>query len=215
MLAKKRKISKSQLALIGSFLLILSGLLVIGNHYFYQSHKEIKEQEKIEEFFDEEKIENPEIELNEVENTKEEVKENKTEYDYIAVLEIESINLKRGLVSPDSKYNNVKYNIQIMETSSMPNIENGNLILAGHNGTSYVSFFKNLYKMKDGDLINIYYQGYKYVYKYTNSYEVNKTGIVSIIRDKSKNTITLITCKKGSKDKQLVFIGYLVDKVEY
>lgn len=214
MLAKKRKINKSQLALIGSFLLILSGLLVIGNHYFYQNQKEIKEQEKIEEFFEEEKVEYPEVSTEE-EKIQEVKQEHKTEYDYIAILEIESVNLKRGLVSPDSKYNNVKYNIQIMETSTMPNVENGNLILAGHNGTSYVSFFKNLYKMKDGDLINVYYQGYKYVYKYTNSYEVSKTGIVSIVRDKSKNTITLITCKKDSKDKQLVFIGYLVDKVEY
>ena len=59
------------------------------------------------------------------------------------------------------------------------------------------------------------YQGYKYVYQYSNSYEVDKTGIVSIIRDKNKNAITLITCKKNSKDKQLVFIGYLIDKVEY
>lgn len=214
MLARKRKISKSQLALIGSLLLILSGLLIIGHHYLSQYNLKNQEQDMIEEFFNEEIDEDTSNgETTEVQPEKTEQKQ--VDYNYIAVLEIESINLKRGLVSPDSKYNNVNYNIQIMETSNMPNIENSNLILAGHNGTSYVSFFKNLYKMSEGDLINVYYQGYKYVYQFNNSYEVDKTGVVSIIRDKNKNAITLITCKKNSKDKQLVFIGYLVDKVEY
>ena len=40
-------------------------------------------------------------------------------------------------------------------------------------------------------------------------------GNVEIVRNRYKNTITLITCKKGTKDKQTIFIGYLVDKVEY
>ncbi len=214
MLPRKKRISRSQLALIGSLLLIFSGLLIIGHHYVNQYNFKNQNLEKIEDFFEEEvKEEVPISEDNEVQEKKEDTKQ--VNYNYIAVLEIESINLKRGLVSQDSKYNNVNYNIQIIETSNMPNVENSNLILAGHNGTSYVSFFKNLYKMKEGDLINIYYQGYKYVYQYSNFYEVDKTGNVSIVRDKSKNTITLITCKKNSKDKQLVFIGYLIDKVEY
>lgn len=214
MLTRKRKISKSQLALIGSFLLIFSGLLIIGHHYYSQYSLKNQEQEMIEQFFNEDKTEDIfESEDSEIEPEKGEQKQ--IDYNYIAVLEIESINLKRGLVNPDSKYNNVNYNIQIMDTSNMPNVENSYLILAGHNGTSSVSFFKYLYKMNEGDLINVYYQGYKYVYQYSNSYEVDKTGIVSIVREKNKNSITLITCKKNSKDKQLVFIGYLIDKVEY
>lgn len=53
-----------------------------------------------------------------VENQKEDKQENTTtskvtNYNYIAILEIPSINLKRGLVDPNSKYNNVNYNIQI------------------------------------------------------------------------------------------------------
>ncbi len=214
MFAKKRRINKSQLALIGSLLLILSGFFILGHHYVSKYNLESQEQEMIEEFFNEEVNENI-IESEDTDVQSEKVQQKQEDYNYVAVLEIESINLKRGLVNPNSKYNNVNYNIQIMETSNMPDVENSNLILAGHNGSSYVSFFKNLYKMSEGDLINIYYQGYKYVYQFSNSYEVDKTGIVSIIRDKNKNAITLITCKKNSKDKQLVFIGYLIDKVEY
>ena len=134
---------------------------------------------------------------------------------YIAVLESPDINLKRGLVDYNSKYNDVKYNIQIIEKSNMPDKPNGNFILAGHNGTSSVSFFRNLNKLTTDSLINIYYKGYKYIYKFNNSYEVDKDGEIEIKRDINKNTITLITCKKNSKTKQVVNIGYLVDKVEY
>ena len=155
------------------------------------------------------------------EEVKEEVKEEETNnssspsYNYIAILEIPSINLKRGIVDFNSKYNNVKYNIQIIEHFQMPNVENSNLILAGHNGTSSVSFFKDLYKLKEDSLIYLYYDGYKYIYKLNNYYDTDKDGKVEIIRNRYKTTITLITCKKGTKDKQTVFIGYLVDKVEF
>ena len=65
----------------------------------------------------------------------------------------------------------------------MPNIENGNLILASHSGTSNISYFKNLYKMQEGNKIYIYYSGIKYVYVLNNIYDVNKTGEVEIKRD--------------------------------
>ena len=212
---RKRKINRSQLGLIGSFLLVLAGLLILGYNYYEKYALRIHEEEQIESFFEtEEDVITEPIDIEEVKEP--EVKEEKkVDYNYIGVLEIDSIGLKRGFVNPNSKYNYVNYNIQIIETSTMPDIDKGNFIVAGHNGNSYISFFKNLYKMNTGDLINVYYNGYKYIYKYDNYYEVDKTGTVNIVRDKNKTAITLITCKKNSKDKQLVFIGYLIDKVEY
>lgn len=213
---KRKKDIKSRILIFGSFFLILSGIFIIGSNYYDIKKLKQTEEEKVETFFVEDIEEDSEV----TDEIVEEPTENKTEktivdYDYIAVLEIPSIGLKRGLVEYGSKYNDVKYNIQIIEKSKMPDIENGNLILAGHNGNSYVSFFRNLYKIKDNDLINVYYNGYKYIYKFSNSYEDAKTGTINIVRDNNKNTITLITCKKNSNDKQLVFIGYLVDKVSY
>ena len=35
----------------------------------------------------------------------------------------------------------ISKNIQILKESDMPNVTNGNLLLAGHNGNSKVSFF--------------------------------------------------------------------------
>ena len=66
--------------------------------------------------------------------------EDNSKYDYVAILEIPDINIKKGLLSIDNKYNDIAYNIAIMETSQMPDIKNSNLILASHNGNSPVSF---------------------------------------------------------------------------
>ena len=206
---KKRKENKI-IILIG-LLLITSSIMFSVYDIYKNTKKEVQEVKMVENFFEEE----PQEEV------KEEVKEEEINnssspsYNYIAILEIPSINLKRGIVDFNSKYNSVKYNIQIIEHSQMPNVENSNLILAGHNGTSSVSFFKDLYKLKEDSLIYLYYDGYKYIYKLNNYYDTDKDGKVEIIRNRYKTTITLITCKKGTKDKQTVFIGYLVDKVEF
>ena len=91
----------------------------------------------------------------------------------------------------------------------MPDEENGNFILAGHNGTSKVSYFKNLTKLKKDDLAYIYYSGNKYVYKLVNSYDIEKTGEADIIRNGQKTTLTLITCRHNT-DKQIIFIFELI-----
>lgn len=141
--------------------------------------------------------------------------EDNSKYDYVAILEIPDINIKKGLLSIDNKYNDIAYNIAIMETSQMPDIKNSNLILASHNGNSPVSFFKDLEKLNTDSIIYIYYNGYKYTYKINNYYIVNKTGKINISRDKTKNTITLITCKNNSDTEQIVYIGYMIDREVY
>lgn len=208
---EKRK-NKSLIFEILGFL-ILSIVLFVNIYYFVINEKTvIKEDIKIEEYIQETNTEL--VENTDAEKTKEETKQETPKIEYLMVLEIPKINLKKGLNNINSKYNNVSYNIQILKESSMPDIENGNLILAGHNGSSSVSFFRNLEKLKKDNDVFIYYNGFKYRYKIDKFYDVNKTGKVSIKRE-SKTSITLITCKKGTNDKQVVYIGYLVDKQAY
>ena len=128
----------------------------------------------------------------------------------MAVLEIPKINLKRGIYPKESKENTVKKNIELLSDSNMPDKENGNFILAGHNGTSKVSYFNKLGQLKKGDIAYIYYNGLKYSYELINSYEVKKTGEVEIIRDKEKTTLTLITCKHNFEI-QMIYIFELIE----
>ena len=197
------KRNKSWLIVIGSFL-ILSGIGLIG--YDYYSNKVIDNLEDlaIEEFYQEEEIEES------VDEIKEEPKEEKKEekINYIAVLKIPKIKLVRGLVDRNSYQNNIKYNVQILKDSSMPDEDKGNVILAAHSGNARISYFKNLDKLAIGDDISIEYNSVIYNYKVVDIYLINKTGTAEIIRDKNKSALTLITCKHNT-NKQIIVIAEL------
>ena len=131
-------------------------------------------------------------------------------YNYIGYLDIPKINLKRGFVSLNSKYNSISYNVMLIKGSSMPDVKNGNLILAAHRGNSSVSFFDKLYKLNLGDEANVTYNDKLYTYKLVNTYLEAKDGTIAIYRDENKTTLTLITCTRGDKKTQTVFIFELV-----
>ena len=147
-------------------------------------------------------------------NKKAEKESKKISKEYIGYLEIKKINLKQGLVSKNSYYNSVKYNIQMLSTSDYPDKNLGNVILAGHSGTGYLAFFKNLYKLENGDEAKITYKGYTYTYKIVNIYNVPKNGKVKVNRDVHKTCLTLITCTHNSKTEQTVYILELSSKVK-
>ena len=205
----KRK-SKIVSIIIGIILLVA---VIIFNLYNYSSSKKevIIEENKIEEFFVEEIIE--EHQMTEIKPVTESKQQNTTNYSMI--VEIPNIGLKKGLCSIGQECNAVSKNIQILKESDMPNVTNGNLLLAGHNGNSKVSFFNKLDKLKVNDSIYIYYNGTKYEYKLSNYYDIKKTGKAIIHRDNDKTTLVLITCKKNTDDKQVVYIAYLDNKTEY
>lgn len=210
----KTKSSKSQLIKIGSFFLIVIGISIIGIKSYQIFHLKQEEQKMIDDFMNIQRnmeitkdIE-PKEEINE--EIKEEIKiiPQNTE-DFIAVLEIPKISLEKGIYAKESPRNNVNRNIEILKESDMPDKNNGNFILAGHSGSSKISYFKNLHKLDKDDIAYVYYNGARYGYKLINSYEIEKTGEASIIRNGQTTTMTLITCKSNS-NKQIVFIFELM-----
>lgn len=129
---------------------------------------------------------------------------------YIAKLKIPKINLEKGLVPLDSKYNKVDKNIQIIKGSSYPDVANGNLMLASHSGNNAVSYFRNLYKLAVGDKCYITYNNKTYTYQITDIYTQTKDGTLGIYRDYEKTCLTLVTCTKNSKTKQTIYIAELL-----
>lgn len=206
----KRKISK----LIPIFLGLFMILMVAGYYtYRYYSKFEVVNQEEqlINEFLEEEIIEAPIISV----INEEPEKKQEDSIKYWAVLEIPNIGLKKGLCWVNEKCNNVSKNIKVIEKSNKPDVDKGNLILAGHNGNSNVSFFNKLDRLSNGDNIYVYYNGKKYEYKLNKHYEIKKTGKAVIHRDNTETTLVLVTCKKNSKDKQVVYIAYLTNVTNY
>lgn len=130
---------------------------------------------------------------------------------YVGTLEIPKINLKKGFLDIDSPYNHVNKNVTVIQSSSYPDVDKGNFILAAHSGTGSASFFAKLYYLQVNDLAYIHYKQKKYTYKIVNIYTQPKVGYVSIYRDTNKTTLTLITCTKNVKTTQTIYILELIN----
>lgn len=131
---------------------------------------------------------------------------NKPQVNYLAFLEIPKINLNQGILPKTSYYNNVNYHVQILDISDLPDVINGNMVLAAHSGSSNIAYFKNLYKLTKDDKAYIVYNNKKYSYQVVNIYSQVKKGSLNIYRDINKTTLTLITCTKDDKNSQTVYI---------
>ncbi|MBR2997532.1 MAG: sortase [Bacilli bacterium] len=204
---KTRKINR--IYFIGIFI-FLCGAISFTSYYFIKFHNRKEIEVKVEEYID--NSSKVTVEESETQEEKESVGVNYNIYDM--VIEIPSINLKHGLYDINSRYNSVNYGLQILRESDMPNVTNGNLVIAGHSGTSSISYFRYLYRLKNDDLVFIYYKGTKYIYKINNIYEEEKDGSITIHRDNNRTIIALITCKSRSNN-QYVFIGELINKEVY
>jgi len=211
---KNNKESKSQLIIVGSFFILLSVSIISFNLITDYINKQ-KEKDLIKQYYETEEyvVDVPVMEeeiVQEEQQAEEKKEEKKVEVNYIAVLKIPKIGLEKGLASKDSYYNNVNRNIQILTESDMPDVDKGNVILAGHSGNSGVSYFRKLNKLQIDDTVSISYNGKEYIYKMVNSYEIEKNGYAHILRNAEKTTLTMITCKHNT-NKQLVVICELVE----
>ena len=133
-------------------------------------------------------------------------KEEKKYESYIGILEIPKINFNKGFYKKESSLNNVKYNLKILPQSNYPDYDKGNVIIIGHSGNYNNSYFANLYKLELNDTAIIKYNNKSYTYKIVNIYTDDKDGTVTIYRDETKNTLTLITCTKDDKTSQTIYI---------
>ena len=173
MLLVKRK-NKSKLIRICSFLLIILSLCIFSYKIIPSYNDKKNNEKKIKLFFEKQKEENNNKEEPNID--KKEKKNISVQDDYIGILEIEKINFKRGFYSIDSKLNNVNKNIEVIKESNMPNVINGNLIIAGHSGNASISYFRNIHKLEKGDIAKIYYLNKTYTYSLMNRYEIEKNG---------------------------------------
>ncbi len=215
----KKSFRKSQLLIIGSFLIFLgifvlsfNHLKAIKNSVFSDMQIAISDSipDKTDETVEVEK--DAEIIINDnTQNTQVQEQSQVINYSkYLGVLEIPRIGLKRGFYGTDSKYNDIQYNVTLVKGSTMPDVPNGNLILMAHSGDAYNSYFNYLYRLNIGNSAYVTYKGKKYQYKLVNVYTVPKVGSVTIVRNYDKTTLTLITCTNNDSTSQSVYILELV-----
>ena len=150
---------------------------------------------------------NEEINIDPNKKIEEQPEEQETDYEvYTGTLEIPKIGFNKGFYKKESPLNDVKINIKILNESSYPDEDKGNVIIIGHSGNYSNSYFGELYKLENNDEAIINYKNKIYTYKITNIYDENKDGTITIYRDTGKSTLTLITCTKDDETKQTVYI---------
>ena len=201
------KLSNKTVVII-AFTIIICGFLLVTHDYF--TGKKDKAYEKISISLYEEQ--NGQV----VDNTPQEiavadisVSDETKQGNFLGVLKIDKINLEQGFYDKDNVNNNVDKNVTLLSPSNYPDEPNGNTILVAHSGSSYLGYFKNLWKLSKGDLATIHYKNKTSVYKIVNIYNDIKDGDVTIYRNKNKTTLTMITCTKDSDTEQTIYIAEL------
>jgi len=201
------KLSNKAVVIIG-FIIIGIGIFLITNDYFMGKKDKAYEKVSISLY--------SEHEGKKVDNTPQNIAAadistnvEPANGEYLGVLRIDKINLEQGFYDKGNALNTVDKSVTLLDPSNYPDQKKGNTILVAHSGSSYLGYFKNLYKLQVGDLVTIKYKGKTYLYKIVNIYDDEKDGDVTIYRNRNKTTLTLITCTKNDDTKQTIYVAEL------
>ncbi len=204
--------------IVASVMLIIVGIGFLLNNFINDERDQVYSEINMSILKDKEESENVNIDFVDEETDEEETstsieEENQTNIDnsqvyeyYIATLEIPKIDFSRGFYDKSSSLNKLYTNIKMLNESSYPDEDNGNVIIAGHSGNYFNSYFGNLWKLSIGDVAYINYKNIKYEYKIVNIYTEAKDGDVLIKRNPNKSVLTLITCTKDDETTQTIYI---------
>ncbi len=136
---------------------------------------------------------------------KQEVKQETKEVEKVLMtIEIPLLKIKNNIYNVNSKENNIDKNVIITKESTMPDEQNGLMIIGAHSGVGKYAYFKDLDKINIGDEIFIEYNGNKYIYIAKEIYLDDKDGNITINNDKSKKQLYLFTCNPKDKKNYLV-----------
>ena len=192
----KKKISPSVTALIGTIITLIGGFFLSYN--YVQSKKIYAFDYMANAFYDGNQV------INILDDDQKTPLENNLpdtiSTQYIGYLSIPKINLTKGFMDIRSPENDLEKNILVIEGSTYPDVEKGNLILAGHSGTGWKAFFNDLYKLSTNDLVYVKYKEKKYTYQIKNIY-----------KNYDKTTLTLITCTNNDSKTQTIYIAELIN----
>ncbi len=171
-----------------AIILLFSSLCLFGLKFYQEQKIDQQNEELISDFFKEEE-----------EKPQEEKKE-----EYIGVLEIPKISLKRGFYSYSSPLNQVDKNIELISSNCNPH-DACHFLLASHSGNSSISFFKHLNLLKLGDEAKLYYENETFIYHLKEIQHVEKNGTISL-RTPDVSELVLTTCNKENDTLQDIYI---------
>ncbi len=204
---RKKRISPTVVAFIGTIIMIIGGFFL---SYNYVKSKKVMAYDYMNNVFFTNASENGIEEENIISDSDTGVPDVSVDPNqYIGTLIIDKIGFNKGFYPKESELNDVEKNLLLVKESDYPNVPKGNLIIAGHSGDSWKSFFNDLYKLSIGDTAKVVYNNKTYTYKFVNIYKAPKVGNISIYRNQNRTTLTLVTCTNFDSTTQTIYIGEL------
>ncbi len=127
---------------------------------------------------------------------------NQTKYNYLnyEVLEIPKINLLEKLEKNKNNFSNLDSSLVYYEDLNY----NNRIIIFGHSGMGYNTYFNRLNELKLGNYAYLYYDKYKLYYSLNKIYIVDKYDTSIMYDTVNKKELVLITCVKNNKNKRLL-----------
>lgn len=204
---RKKRISPTVVAFIGTIIMIIGGFFL---SYNYVKSKKVMAYDYMNNVFFTQATENGIEEENIISDSDTGFPDAHVDPNqYIGTLIIDKIGFNKGFYPKESELNDVEKNLLLVKESDYPNVKKGNLIIAGHSGDSWKSFFNDLYKLSIGDTAKVIYNNKTYTYKFVNIYKAPKVGNISIYRNQNRTTLTLVTCTNFDSTTQTIYIGEL------
>ncbi len=126
---------------------------------------------------------------------------NDTSFNYKSnlVLNIPSIDLDLVVKKADEDFGNLDRNLVYYQRNNF----HDKIIIFGHSGLGYATFFNRLDELEESDEVYLYKDKKKGVYQVTDIYYVSYKDVYILDNDKS-DTLILITCKKNDNSYRLV-----------
>ena len=121
------------------------------------------------------------------------------------VIDIPKISLKEYIKKASNNFSNLDNSLVYYKTFN----PNDKIVIFGHSGMSYGSYFSRIDELKKQDISYIYFKGNIYEYEVNNISTISKYSTYVLDKEKNSNKLVLITCDKKYKDKRLMIELYL------
>ena len=131
-------------------------------------------------------------------------KENGGSYKSIKLV-IPKIGVDKFIYDMDSEFNNVDYNIELLDSSA---INNNVYYFASHSGNGDNCYFNRVKELEKEDVIYVFIGDRKLIYEVVLRYFVVKNGYMEVDED-IDNVLFLITC--SGHNRQLIVKAELIN----
>ena len=120
-------------------------------------------------------------------------------------LVIPGIGLDVLIYNFDSIYNDVDYNVSLLDSSDL---DSNTYYFASHSGTGDNCYFNRVKEIEVGDVVYVFYKNNRLVYEVVDKYFIVKNGYMEV--DKYlEDVLFLITC--SGYNQQLIVKGLLIN----